>query len=101
MKSGRTAAAVRTAHSHTGALAGEDSVFEAFCRQAGIARCDTLGTLCETLKLFHAGGRLPGRKMLVMGASGGDMAMTADVSRSLDLDFAAIPASTASPCANC
>ncbi len=91
VKSGRTAAAARTAHSHTGALAGEDSVFEAFCKQAGIARCDTLGTLCETLKLFHLGGPLAGRKVLIMGASGGDMAMTADVSRSLDLDFAAIP----------
>ena len=91
VKSGRTAAAVRTAHSHTGALAGEDSVFDAFCRQAGLARCDTLGTLCETLKVFHLGGALPGRKVLVMGASGGDMAMTADISRDLDLDFAAIP----------
>jgi acetyl-CoA synthetase len=90
IKSGRTAAAARTAHSHTGALAGADEVFEAFCRQAGIARCDTLGTLCETLKLFHVGGPLPGRKVLVMGASGGDMAMTADVSRELDLEFAPV-----------
>ncbi len=95
VKSGRTAAAVRTAHSHTGALAGADSVFEAFCRQAGIARCDTLGTLCETLKVFHTGGALGGRKVLVMGASGGDMAMTADVSRSLDLEFAPIPEESA------
>jgi acetyl-CoA synthetase len=91
VKAGRTAAAARTAHSHTGALAGADAVFDAFCRQAGLARCDTLGTLCETLKLFHAGGPLAGRKVLVMGASGGDMAMTADVSRALDLDFAPIP----------
>jgi acyl-CoA synthetase (NDP forming) len=97
IKSGRTAAAARTAHSHTGALAGADEVFESFCRQAGIARCDTLGTLCETLKLFHTGGPLPGRKVLVMGASGGDMAMTADVSRELDLDFAPLsPARAAS-----
>jgi len=88
IKSGRTAAAARTAHSHTGALAGADEVFEAFCRQAGIARCDTLGTLCETLKLFHSGGPLAGRKVLVMGASGGDMAMTADVARDLPLEFA-------------
>src|SRR6202166_4617041 len=91
IKSGRTAAAVRTAHSHTGALAGADVVFEAFCRQAGIARCDTLSTLCETLKLFHMGGPLAGRKVLVMGASGGDMAMTADVSRDMALDFAPLP----------
>jgi acyl-CoA synthetase (NDP forming) len=90
IKSGRTVAAARTAHSHTGALAGADEVFEAFCRQAGVARCDTLGTLCETLKLFHVGGPLAGRKVLVMGASGGDMAMTADVSRELNLDFAPV-----------
>lgn len=91
IKSGRTAAAARTAHSHTGALAGADQVFEAFCRQAGIARCDTLGTLCETLKLFHLGGPLAGRKVLVMGASGGDMAMTADVARDMELEFAPLP----------
>ena len=91
VKSGRTAAAARTAHSHTGALAGADSVFDAFCRRAGLARCDTLAGLCETLKVFHAGGVLGGRKVLMLGCSGGDMAMTADVSRSLDLDFAPLP----------
>jgi acyl-CoA synthetase (NDP forming) len=91
IKSGRTAAAARTARSHTGALAGTDAVFDAYCRQAGVARCDTLGTLCETLKVFHAGGPLPGNRVLVMGASGGDMAMTADVSRDLDLEFSSIP----------
>jgi acetate---CoA ligase (ADP-forming) len=95
IKSGRTDAAARTAHSHTGALAGADAVFEAFCRQAGIARCDTLGTLCETLKLFHTAGPLAGRKVLVMGASGGDMAMTADVSREMNLEFAPLPAARA------
>ena len=84
-------AAARTAHSHTGALAGEDAIFDTFCRDAGIARCDTLSTLCETLKVFHTGGALTGRRVLVMGASGGDMAMTADVARSLPLEFSAIP----------
>jgi acyl-CoA synthetase (NDP forming) len=95
IKSGRTEAAARTARSHTGALAGADQVFESFCRQAGIARCDTLGTLCETLKLFHVGGPTGGNKVLVMGASGGDMAMTADVSRNLELEFSSIPAAPA------
>jgi acetyl-CoA synthetase len=95
IKSGRTEAAARTAHSHTGALSGSDAVFETFCRQAGIARCDTLSTLCETLKVFHTGGPLGGRKVLILGASGGDMAMTADVARSLDLEFSPIPAEPA------
>ena len=92
IKSGRTAAAARTAHSHTGALAGADSVFDAFCRQAGVARCDTLGALCETLKVFHVGGPTGGGKVAIIGASGGDMAMTADVARDLPIEFPPIPA---------
>jgi acetate---CoA ligase (ADP-forming) len=95
VKAGRTAAAARTARSHTGALAGADEAFETFCRQAGIARCESLATLCETLKLFHGGGPLPGRRVLIMGASGGDMAMTADASRHLGLQFAPIPDASA------
>jgi acyl-CoA synthetase (NDP forming) len=94
VKAGRTAAAARTAHTHTGALSGADAAFDAFCRQAGIARCDTLGALCETLKIFHCGGPLPGKRVLVMGASGGDMAMTADNSRSLGLAFPPFPAAS-------
>ena len=95
VKAGRTEAAVRTAHTHTGSLAGADTVFDSFCRQAGIARCDSLATLCETLKVFHSGGPLRGRRVLVMGASGGDMAMTADASRDLGLTFPPFPPATA------
>ncbi|HWW79272.1 MAG TPA: acetate--CoA ligase family protein [Steroidobacteraceae bacterium] len=91
VKAGRTEAAARTARSHTGSLSGADVVFDAFCRQAGVARCDSLATLCETLKLLHTGGPLPGRKILIMGASGGDMAMTADAARDLDITFPNIP----------
>jgi acyl-CoA synthetase (NDP forming) len=95
VKAGRTEAAARTARTHTGALAGADSVFESFCRQAGIARCESLATLCETLKVFHTGGPLPGRRVLVMGASGGDMAMTADASRDSGLTFPSFPLASA------
>ena len=89
VKTGRTEVAARTAQSHTGALTGADVLFDAFCNQAGIARCETLAALCETLKLLHAGGPLPGRRVLVMGFSGGDIAMTADVARHLNLSFPA------------
>jgi acetyl-CoA synthetase len=92
VKAGRTEMAARTAHSHTGALAGADVAFDAFCRDAGIARCETLATLCETLKLLHVGGPLAGNRVLIMGASGGDMAMTSDVARHLRLEFPAFSA---------
>jgi acyl-CoA synthetase (NDP forming) len=95
IKAGRTEAATRTVRTHTGALAGADAAFDALCAQAGIARCESLATLCETLKIFHAGGPLSGRRILTMGASGGDMAMTADGARHLGLDFAPLPAAAA------
>src|SRR3989440_2230961 len=95
IKTGRTEAATRTVRTHTGSLAGADAAFEAFCAQAGIARCESLATLCETLKIFHSAGPLRGRRVLAMGASGGDMAMTADAARHLGLDFAPIPAPAA------
>jgi len=95
VKAGRTEAASRTVRTHTGALAGADAAFDAFCAQLGIARCESLATLCETLKIFHTGGPLRGRRLLAMGASGGDMAMTADAARHLGLEFTPIPAAAA------
>ncbi len=91
IKAGRTAAAADTVRTHTGALAGADGAFDAFCAQAGIARCESLASLCETLKIFHAGGPLKGRRVLALGASGGDMAMTADAARALQLEFTPLP----------
>jgi len=95
VKTGRTAASTAAARTHTGALAGGDAAFDAFCAQAGVARCESLATLCETLKIFHCGGPLAGRRILAMGASGGDTAMAADAARNLGLEFPPIPPATA------
>src|SRR5262249_38315087 len=50
-KLGRSAAARELAVSHTGALAGEDDVADAFLSACGIARVDTLDGLIEGLPL--------------------------------------------------
>jgi acetyl-CoA synthetase len=91
VKTGRTAASTEAVRTHTGALAGADVAFDAFCAQAGVARCESLATLCETLKIFHCGGPLSGRRVLLMGASGGDTAMAADAARDLGLEFPPVP----------
>jgi len=57
----------------------------------GVARCDTLGELCEILKLFHIHGVLKNDKVSIMGPSGGDMAMIGDVAEKLLINFAKIP----------
>src|SRR5262245_50467480 len=51
-KLGRSAAARELAVTHTGALAGEDDVADAFLSACGIARADTLDGLIEGLPLL-------------------------------------------------
>ena len=51
-KLGRSEEARELAVSHTGALAGEDDIAEAFLRDCGIARVDTLDGLVEGLPLL-------------------------------------------------
>jgi len=55
-KLGRSAEAAELAVSHTGALAGEDDIADAFLRDCGIARVETLEAALEALPLLT---RLP------------------------------------------
>ena len=57
----------------------------------GVARCNTLSELCETLKLFHKFRALKGDKISLMGPSGGDMAMIGDMSDKLSINYSPIP----------
>jgi acetyltransferase len=58
VKSGRSARGKAAALSHTGALAGDDAVFDAMCERYGITRCDSLDDMIETCLALQA-GRLP------------------------------------------
>ncbi|HKL04610.1 MAG TPA: acetate--CoA ligase family protein [Roseovarius sp.] len=90
-RAGRSEAAKRSAQSHTGAMAGENRYFDALFSRLGVAACATLAELVETLKLLHVHGPLPSNAVIPMGASGGDMAMAADVMDPLDLTLPVIP----------
>jgi acyl-CoA synthetase (NDP forming) len=72
-KLGRSAAARELAVSHTGALAGEDDVADAFLAACGIARVDTLDALIEGLPLI---ARIPARQGGVRRANVGVVTTT-------------------------
>ncbi|WP_207770397.1 acetate--CoA ligase family protein [Frankia canadensis] len=81
-KLGRSAAAAELATSHTGVLAGEDDVADAFLADCGIARVHTLDGLLEGLPLL---GRVPATPAPVAAArvgvvttTGGGAAMVVD-----------------------
>jgi len=79
MKVGRSMAGARAASSHTGSLAGEDRVYDAFFRQTGIIRIDEPEELIALVPLISA-GRLPGgRNVALLTESGGTGVTQADM----------------------
>jgi acyl-CoA synthetase (NDP forming) len=73
-KLGRSATARELAVSHTGALAGEDDVADAFLKACGIARADTFDGLIEGLPLVArvpASSHRPRRVGVVTTTAGG------------------------------
>ena len=79
-KLGRSAAGAELSMTHTGALAGEDDVADAFFRDCGIARVHTLDGLLEGMPLV---GRVPIRnagppRVGVVTTTGGGAAMVVD-----------------------
>ena len=76
------------AMSHTGALAGDDDVFNAVCRKYGIIRCHSLDTLIETSLAFQAGKIPAGGKVAMAGYSGGAKGLFLDYASEAGLELA-------------
>ena len=72
VKSGRSAAGVRAASSHTAAMASPDVAVDALFRQTGVIRVDTLDELFDMALLLGSASRSPpGRRVAIVGNSGG------------------------------
>ena len=85
MKVGRTGAGARAASSHTGSLAGDDQVYDAFFRQMGIIRIESLDELTSFV-IVHRSGRMPsGKNIGILSISGGAGVLMADKAESLGL----------------
>ena len=81
-KLGRSAQGAELSQSHTGAIAGEDGVADAFLKEIGVARVDTLDALLEAPALLArmprpAASRHPAR-IAVVTTTGGGAAMVVD-----------------------
>jgi acetate---CoA ligase (ADP-forming) len=71
VKIGRSKAGEAAARSHTGALAGDDAVFDAMCRQYGVIRCASLDDMIETALAFSLERVPSGKRVGMVIASGG------------------------------
>ncbi|MBO9513879.1 MAG: acetate--CoA ligase family protein [Variovorax sp.] len=79
-KLGRSSAAAEMAATHTGALAGEDDIADAFLKDLGVVRVEMLETLFEVFPLARKLplGRATGQRVGVVTTTGGGAAMVVD-----------------------
>ncbi len=92
LKLGRSRVGSAAAQSHTGALAGEDRVFDAAVRDAGAIRCTTFIEAVDVATAFAVAPRPAGRRVGIVSASGGGGIMIADRADDLGLDVPALSA---------
>ena len=78
LKAGRTSLGARAASSHTGALAGDDKVYDDILRQAGVIRAPGLN---DMLEYAHALPTLPtpkGENVVIITGAGGSGVLLSD-----------------------
>ena len=77
-KAGRFAASAKATVSHTGAMAGEDSVYDAAFERAGIVRVDRIEDVFATAELLAHERRPTGPRLAIVTNAGGPGVMAAD-----------------------
>ena len=78
LKSGQSEAGAKAAASHTGAMAGEDAVYDAAFKRAGIVRVDTIQDLFDCAELMAKQPRPRGSRLAIVTNAGGPGVMAAD-----------------------
>lgn len=94
LKSGRTAAGQVAAQSHTGALANEDRTVDAFLREHGIMRAQSMADLVDSAPLYLQGWRPKGRRLVAISNSGAVCVLTADAATQASMPLEPLQPST-------
>jgi len=85
LKSGRTQAGASAAASHTGSLAGDDDVYDAAFKRAGIVRAKTFEELFDCAELLAKQPRPRGSGLVIITNAGGPGVMAADALSDYDV----------------
>ncbi|MFI1203415.1 acetate--CoA ligase family protein [Streptomyces sp. NPDC020883] len=92
LKAGRTGAGARAAGSHTGALAGDDAVYDDILRQAGVIRAPGLADLLEYARALPVLPVPRGDNVVVITGAGGSGVLLSDALVDNGLRLMDIPA---------
>jgi acetyl coenzyme A synthetase (ADP forming)-like protein len=78
LKAGRTAMGARAASSHTGALAGNDKVYDAILRQSGVIRALSLNDMLEFARGLQILPTPKGENIVIVTGAGGSGVLLSD-----------------------
>ena len=78
IKAGSSDASARAARSHTAAMAGNDAVFEAACRQTGIIRCHNINDMFDMADAICYAPKPGGNRVAILSGGGGFCVLTAE-----------------------
>ncbi len=94
LKVGRYEAGQRAAASHTGALAGQESAYDAAFRRAGVLRATTTEEMLDKARVLAWCPLPKGRRVAVLTNAGGPGVIAADALEALGLELAAFAPET-------
>lgn len=94
IKVGRSEQGARRAAAHTGALAGDDELYDALFRSYGVMRVSELSELVAIAKLRLAPARIRGRGVGILSVSGGQAGSIADKAAAMRIPVPAVSAAT-------
>ena len=87
LKAGRHRQSSQAAHTHTGALIGDDDVFDAALSRAGAVRVQGFGQLFAAAEVLSAGKRCQGNRLGIITNGGGAGVLAADRAGDLGIDL--------------
>jgi len=96
IKAGRHPLGTRAAMSHTGALIGDDDVFDIALRRAGAVRVMTIEELFLAAEMLSSHHRVNGNKLLIITNGGGAGVMAADRAADLNIQLPVLTESSIS-----
>ncbi len=91
LKAGRTSMGARAASSHTGALAGNDKIYEDVLKQSGVIRARSLRDLLEFARAIPVLPTPKGENVIIITGAGGSGVLLSDACVDNGLSLMAMP----------
>src|SRR6201996_6041117 len=92
LKAGRTSMGARAASSHTGALAGNDKIYDDVLRQSGVIRARSLRDMLDFTRGLPVMPTPKGENVVIITGAGGSGVLLSDACVDNDLQLMAMPA---------